>query len=136
MPDKLPVKVAKLKIPKSMGACADRLFEIKQERLAMEKVVDAMKANERALTDHIIDHLPKGDTGASGAHHKVQVRTEDIPQVEDWDKLYAYVKKNNAFDLLQRRLNPKAVMERLEDKKKVPGTKMFTAVKLSLTQVK
>jgi hypothetical protein len=128
--------VPKLKIPKSMGACADLLFDMKQERLALDKVVEAMKANENSLTNHIIDNLPKGDTGAAGKHHKVQIRTEQIPQAEDWEAIYKHIKKTGDFDLLQRRLNPKAVMERLEDRKKVPGTKLFTAVKVSLTQVK
>lgn len=140
MTAKLAPKVPKLKIPKSMGACADLLFDIKQERLALDKVVEAMKANERLLTDHIIDSLPKGDTGAVGKHHKVVVRTEDIPQVDTesggWEKFYEYVRKNKAFDLLQRRINTKAIEERLEDGKKVPGIKMFKATKLSLTQVK
>jgi hypothetical protein len=136
MVDKLAAKAPKLKIPKSLGACADKLFELKQDRLALEKVVDAMKANETALTDHIINNLPKGDTGACGKHHKAVVVTEDIPRAEDWDKVYAYIKKHNAFELLQRRLNSAAVKERLEDGKKVPGVGSFTAVKVSLTKVK
>lgn len=133
---KLALKVPKLRIPKSLGACADTLFDIRQDRLALEKVVDAMKANETTLTNHIIDNLPRGDTGAAGKHHKVQTRVEQVPQVEDWPKVYDHIKKTGAFDLLQRRLNPKAVMERLEDNKKVPGTKLFPVVKVSLTQVK
>lgn len=136
---KLAPKVPKLKIPKSLGACADLLYKIKQERLALDKVVEGMKANESLLTNHIIDNLPKGDAGAVGKTHKVVVRTEQIPQAENWEAVYKYVQKHGAFDLLQRRLNPKAVMERLEDpknKKGLPGVKLFTAVKLSLTQVK
>lgn len=140
MATKLALKAPKLKIPKSLGACADVLFDMRQERLALEKVVEAMKANERAITDHIIDNLPKGDTGAAGKHHKVQTRVEQVPQIDNdnggWEKLYNYIKKTGSFDLLQRRLNTKAVMERLEDKKKVPGTKLFSVVKVSLTQVK
>ena len=138
--EKLAPKVPKLKIPKSIGACADLLFDLRQERLKLDKVVENMKANETLLQEHIINSLPKGDTGAAGKHHKVAVRTEQIPQIDGdnggWEKLYAYIKRTGSFDLLQRRLNPKAVMERLEDKKKVPGTKLFNVVKVSLTVVK
>lgn len=137
---KLAPKVPKLKIPKSMGACADLLFDIKQERLALEKIVEGMRANETVLTNHIIDNLPKGDTGACGKHHQAVVKLEDIPQVDTenggWEHVWAYIIKNKAFDLLQRRLNTKAVMERLEDDVKVPGIKMFRATKVSLTKVK
>lgn len=136
MTEKLALKAPKLKIPKSLGACADALFEAKQERLALEKVVEAMKANETALTEHIINNLPKGDTGACGKHHKAVVVTESIPRVENWDATYKYIKRTGAFELLQRRLNNAAVKERLEDGKTVPGVGSFTAVKVSLTKVK
>lgn len=136
MTEKLPAKVAKLKIPKTIGACADLLYKMQQERLALDKVVEAMKANETALKNHIIDTLPKGDTGAAGKTHQVRVVTEDVPQAENWEEVYEYVRKNKAFDLLQRRLNGKAVLDRIEDGKKIPGVKMFRAVKLSLTKVK
>jgi hypothetical protein len=133
-----------LKVPKSLGACADKLFDIKQERLAAQKIVDALKADETLLSNHIIDNLAKGDAGAVGKHHKVIVKTEEVPQVKDWEAFYAYVKANNAFDLLQRRINPAALKDReeaLADNKRakvkvIPGTEKFTAVKLSLTQVK
>lgn len=136
MADKLALKAPKLKIPKSMGACADLLYDMKQERLAAERVVDAMKNNENILLTHIIDNLPKGDTGACGKHHKAVVYTESIPRVEDWDKTYAYIKRHNAFELLQRRLNAAAVKERLEDGKQIPGVGSFSVVKVSLTKVK
>lgn len=137
MVEKVAAKKPKTyKIPKSLGACADRLHELKQERLKAQAVADAIEAEEKAVKEHIINTLPKGDTGASGKFYNVRTYNEDIPQVEDWTALYAYIAKNKAWDLLQRRLNPAAVNERLEAKKKVPGTKMFTAVKISLTKIK
>lgn len=132
-----------LKVPKSLGACADKLFEVREARLAQQKIVDALKADETLLQNHIIDNLAKGDAGAVGKHHKVVVKTEDVPQVKDWESFYAYVKANNAFDLLQRRINPAAVKDReealLENKraknKTIPGIEKFKAVKLSLTKI-
>lgn len=128
--------MVKLRIPKSMGACADLLFDIRAERLEAQKVVDEIKEREDALKEHIINNLPKGDTGASGSHHHVSVYTDAVPRAEDWDKVWAYIKKTGNFDLLQRRLNDAAVKERWDDGKKLPGIVPFNVVKVSLTKKK
>ena len=92
------------KFPKALGACADLVYSLRQERLAAQKVVDALEEKEKALREHIINTLPKSEaTGAAGKLARVTVMTKDVPQVKDWEKFYAYVKKNNAWDLMQRR---------------------------------
>lgn len=124
------------KIPKQIGACADLLYTLRAERLEIQKKVAEYEEQEKELKNYIINNLPKSNaTGISGKAANVRVITEDIPVVEDWGKFYAYVKKNNAFDMLQRRLNTKAVEERLEAKKKVSGVGVFTATKVSCTKV-
>lgn len=136
MATKLGAKAPKTyKFPKSMGACADRLFEVREARLEAKKIVDALEAEEKAIRDHIIDNLSKESTGAAGKHHRVQVVPKEIPQVEAWDKLYPYIKRYDAFDLLQRRLNEAAVRERLENNKKVPGVIIFKTKTVSLTKI-
>jgi hypothetical protein len=131
--------MAKLKIPKSLGACADLLYDLREKRLAAQKVVDAFATDETALKEHINENLPKGDTGASGKHHHISVYTDPVPRIEDPDALYAHIKKTGDFDLLQRRLNNAAVKERWDDpknKKGVPGVGTFNVVKVSLTKKK
>jgi hypothetical protein len=128
--------MAKLKIPKSLGACADLLFDLRTERLEAQKVVDEIKEREDTVKEHIIQNVPKGDTGASGAHHHVSVYTDPVPRAEDWDKVWAHIKKTGNFDLLQRRLNDAAVKERWEDGKQIPGVVPFNVVKVSLTKKK
>lgn len=121
--------------PKSMGACADKLYDLREQRLAAKRVMEALEEKEKALKEHIINNLPKSDTGAAGKHHRVQVITKEVPRVEDWEKFYGYVKRFGAFDLLQRRLNETAYADRVADKKKVPGIGAFKAVSVSLTKV-
>lgn len=121
--------------PKSLGACADLLFLKRQERLAADKVAAGLKSEEEALKTHIIDNLEKGSAGAVGKTHKVIVGTDWKPVVSDWPAFYAYVKKNNAFDMLQKRVGEAAIVARLEDGKKVAGVEKFTYVTISLTKV-
>ena len=128
-------KEKKFKFPKAMGACADRLYEIRQKRLAMQKEVDEIEAEEKALKEHIINNLPKSDSGAAGKVARVSVVTKDVPQVKDWDAFYKYVSRTKSFDLLQRRLSDAAIKERWENKKQVPGVEAFTVVSVSLNKV-
>jgi hypothetical protein len=123
------------KFPKSMGACADMLFKIRDRRLEMKKVVDALEEEEKALKEHIINTLPKSDTGAQGKTHRVSVVTKTIPQVKDWNEFYKYIKRTNNFDLLQRRLSETAVSEIWDTGKTVPGVSTFQVVSVSLTKI-
>lgn len=129
------------KYPKSMGACADLLYDLRQKRLDADKVAAALKEEEVALQEHIINTLPKGDTGASGLRYKVQVKTEPRLRVsaEKWPEFFGWVSKNKAWDVLQKRLSDKALVERSFDAKgkprAIPGVETFPVVKVSLTKV-
>ena len=126
----------KFKFPKALGACADKLYEIRQKRLAMQKEVDEVEAEEKALKEHIIQTLPKSEaSGVAGKVARVTVVTKDVPQVKDWDAFYKYVSRTKSFDLLQRRLSDAAVNERWENKKDIPGVEAFTVVSVSLNKV-
>lgn len=125
-----------MKIPATIGACADLLYKIRQERLKLQKEVEALEAQEHELREHIIATLPKSEaSGVQGKVARVSVVTKDIPQVKDWNVFYEYVRKNKAFDLLQRRLADKAVKDRLEDGKKLPGVELFRATTVSLNKI-
>jgi hypothetical protein len=125
------------KLPKSLAQCADLLYKTREERYKAQRVVDKLAATEHALNEHFIANLPKSQaTGIAGKLARVQVGTKPIPRVEDWPAFYLYIKKNNAFDLLQRRVNDGAIKERWEDKKQVPGVSRFNVVKVSCTALK
>lgn len=124
------------KPPKSLGACADRLYELRQQRLSVQKEVDKLAAEETFLREHIINTLPKSEaSGIAGKLARVTVVTKQVPQVKDWDAFYKFVKKTGSFDLLQRRLTDQAIKERWEAGKEVPGVEHFNAVSISLNKV-
>lgn len=138
-----------LKIPKTLGACADLLYEVKNKRLALDKDSAAMKADETLISDHIINKLPKSDAnGIAGHVVRVTVSSRDVPRAEDWSKIYAEIVKNylyqvkkktgqqdGAFALLQRRLGDAAVAEAWDAKKTVPGVTKFKAISLSINKL-
>ncbi len=129
------------KILKKLGAVADLLYTTRQERLTLNKDVEEMKSQETQLKNYIIDNLPKSDqTGASGSIANVKVDRDEVFQAENWDEVYAWIKKNNAFEILNRALNQTALRDRYENGgpkfKGIPGIIKQGIVKVSVTKVR
>lgn len=124
-------------LPKTLGGCADKLFRTRAKRLDVQKQVDKLRAEEAELKEHLINNLPKDRaTGVQGKLCQVSIVTKQRPKVEDWDRLYKYIKRTGNFDLLQRRLSDPAIRERWEDGKEVPGVDTFTVVDVSIRKAK
>ena len=132
----MAVENHKFTMPKGLGACADRLFQVRAERLTVQKQVEQLMAEESAIKEHLINTLPKSDaSGVSGRLARVTIVTKEIPQVKDWDAFYQYVKKTGSFDLMQRRLTDAAIKERWEEGKEIPGVEHFHVVSVSINKV-
>jgi hypothetical protein len=124
------------KIPKTMGACADLLYSLREDRLALEKEADAISKNESLLRDHIINSLPKDDsTGTRGKIAQVTISTKVKPSPRDWSLIWKFIIKNKAYDLLQRRCNEAAVAARWEEGIEIPGMDKYNAVTVSCTKL-
>lgn len=130
-----------LKIPKSFGACADLLYTTRDERLAEQKKVDEIEADEKQLKNHLIDSLPKGELGgAQGKLARATIKTVDIPRIEDEAKLLAAIKKSpKKWGMLLKQVIDTALLaEILESdgqKGLPPGVGVFTIKKVSLNKV-
>lgn len=115
---------------------ADALYEMREARLAAQREVDAMKAEETKLTNELISAISKSDaTGVAGKLVRVSVVTKPVPSVKDWDALWTYIVRRKAYDLVQRRLSDTAVKSRWEDGVDIPGVESFTTTALSINKV-
>lgn len=128
-----------MKIPKTIGACADRLYKLREERFELSRKIKEIEAEESEIKNYVINNLNKHDAnGVSGKLANVKVKTEEMPIVEDWEAFYKYVTRTKSFDMLQKRINTKAIRERIEDKKdfaKKAGIGSFTTVSVSITKL-
>lgn len=123
-------------LPKSMGRCADLYNDVRQLRLAMDKEVEAVKARESEIREYIISNLSKSaDTGAAGLRYRAQIVMKDSPRATDWQALWGYIAKHNRFDLLQKRLGEKAVMDTLADNVRIPGVEVVHVPDVSITKI-
>lgn len=126
----------KFVVPKTVAAAADMLYAIREERLDMEYQVSLLAKKEAQVKEFLINHLPKQEaTGVRGHTAQVTIERKDVPTAENWALVWKYVKSHNATDLLQHRLNDKAVRARWEHGVKIPGVKKFTTVTVHCTKL-
>ena len=123
-------------MPENDGQKADLLREVKDLRIDMGKKVDDVRALERQIEDYFIDHYDTStQTGVSGLLNRVQVKEKSKPRITDWEPFYDFVVAQDRFDLMQKRIADKPIMELLEDSTEVPGVETIRVKSISLTKV-
>lgn len=65
----------------------------------------------------------------------IKLVSSTVPSVKDWDAFYAWIKKNNAFWMLERRPSVTGYRDTLAAGKAIPGVESFTKIKLGLVSV-
>lgn len=124
-----------MKLPTSLGATIDLLYALRAERLALGKTLKEMQEKETAIELHLMNNFAKGDLeGARGKVATASLKYTTVADVTDWDAYYAYVAKNKAWELLQKRVGITALRERWDAKKQVPGVEPKTITDISLTK--
>lgn len=130
-----------IKLPKTLAACADLLYNTRVARYELAKQLDAMKATEAALTERLIQELPKSSaTGVAGKAARVSVVLKTVVKTDDFDAVLAYVVKNykknpGTAALIQRRVGDAAVREMWNAGKEVPGVSPMDVPVLSVNKV-
>ena len=123
-------------IPASIGRTADLYSDVRALRLAMEKEVEKVKAREHELREYIISNLSKSDdTGAAGLRYRAQIVSKDVPRAMDWTAVHGFIQKSGRFDLLQKRLGEKAVMDMVEAGETIPGVEIVKVPDVSITKI-
>lgn len=136
--ESVPVKAkpGKFKIPKSLAECADLAYTLRERRLEIQRSTKEIDEQEKLVKEYLIQNLPKSQaSGVSGKVANAKIEKKTVPTITDKKKFLAYVKKTGDFDLITSSMNAKAVEERWDAKKKVPGVGEFEVIKVSLTKV-
>lgn len=125
-----------IKVPKTMGACVDLLVQIREKKAELNKMIRELEEDESMLKGHLQSRAELEQTsGFSGKTHNLTFVKDNIPQVADWDALYAYIVKKKAFHLLQKRLAEASIKEIWAENKVVPGVQAFEVVKTSIKKL-
>lgn len=118
-----------------LGTAIDKLYELRAQRLDAEKAIKAMKSDELALRVTIKRLLDAASLeGGRGQIASTSVIHSTEPTAKDWPAIYGFIRENDAFDMLQRRLSATAVKDRWESGIIIPGIEKFDTWDLSLTK--
>lgn len=123
-------------IPESVGAMADEYSNVRIERLRIEKSAAQVKMRETELYNVVMSTLDESpDTGASGSTYRVQRIEKTRQVVKEWPELWKFIQATGSFDLLQKRLNDKAVNDQIEGGEPLPGVEAAVFATLSFTKI-
>lgn len=123
-------------LPLSVGRCADLYHEVRELRLAMEKEVAVVEAREKEIKEHIINSLSKSDdTGAAGLKYRAQIVMKAVPRIAEWGVFCSWVRKNDRFDLLQKRVSEAPIKELWAERESVPGIEKVNVPDVSITKI-
>jgi len=122
---------------KELADIADRYWLKRTERLAADKIAAALAAEEAQAKATLIEQFLLQDiTAIGGKTVRLAIKKDLVPAVKDWSQLYAYIKDNNAFELLEKRPGRLACKERWEHGEIIPGVDAFPSYSLSKEGVK
>jgi hypothetical protein len=113
----------------------DGLYDLRAQRLAIEKQVTELKLRETATKEEILSILnEQGLNGAKGLTATAAITHKTVPLVTDWEQVYAFIRDQDMFALLQKRLTVTLWSALAEDGVAVPGTEPQVVTDLSLTR--
>lgn len=119
----------------TLGEAIDKLYTVRASRLALARDIKELQAKEAAAKLAVLKLLEEtGLKKASGQLATAGITTDDIPYIKDWDQVYEYIKINDRFDLLQKRIGVVAWRDLFKDGILVPGTEAAVDTDLSLTK--
>ncbi len=120
-----------------LGQLADKLDAIRAKRIIADKIAASLKSNENQIKAVIITEMEESNLSSVGG--KICVLNRAIkkrPIAGDWPKIHEYIRKNDAFDLLHKRLTESAVLLRLDDEVKIPGVNIMEYSHITFAKAK
>lgn len=123
--------------PEAAGNIADQYKEANLARLALAKQVEDLESTERALKQILINHFLASKTRAVSGNngYVVSLKTKEQPVAKDWLAIQAFIKENDAWDLMQRRLSDSAIAARWAEGIQVTGVESLDVYSLSVKKL-
>lgn len=112
-----------------------KCFELRAERLTLQKQVDKLEQEEKDLLYEIQKYMDRNVVSSlSDGTYNATLKTSDEPLVTDWLLTLEYIREHGSTDLLQRRLTVSAVKSRWDAGVDVPGVSKFVKNVVTITK--
>lgn len=118
-----------------LGFQIDEIWALREKVREHEDKIKDLKAVITGREYELLLSMEKqGVASIKGKIASASISESVVPQVEDWTALYAFIRRNNAFELLERRCAAGAFREHAERRRDhtVPGVVPFTKRKVSI----
>jgi hypothetical protein len=113
----------------------DTLYSIRESKYQVKHEMDKLDKVYDEIENELMHRCTNNNIKTMGTTvAKISLSESVVPNVEDWDKLQAYIKENDAFFLLKRQVNVGPYREIVNAGDSLPGVVPFTKLKLSLTK--
>jgi len=117
----------------NLGDLIEQAHQLREVIRGDERKINALKEDFKELSSQIIVQMDEqGAKRIGGLSANVSISETDVPTVKDWDLVYDYIKTNDSFYLLQKRMSAAAFRELLNLGHEVPGVEIFKDRKLNL----
>lgn len=121
----------------TIGSIIDQLWTAREKKRDIAKQDAAVAAEIEVLEGQLYERMDnEGTTKSAGARASVSLGTTDVVQLDGdagFELFTKYIKKTGYFHLLERRVAQLGAKEILATKGKIPGCKVFTKRKITLT---
>ena len=116
-----------------LGDLIEQAHQLREVIRGDERKINALKEDFKELSSEIMVKMDaQGAKRIGGLSANVSISETDVPTVKDWDLVYDYIKTNDSFYLLQKRMSAAAFRELLVLGHEVPGVEIFKDRKLNL----
>jgi hypothetical protein len=120
-----------------LGALIDQLYAKDQAIDEVQALLRKENAARAKLEARLLKKMKAQKvTSSKGSRALAFIKTTPHPRISHAGKFWKFVLKNKAFDLVQNRIASRAYTARIESGIEVPGTEVFTSVRVNVTKAK
>jgi hypothetical protein len=120
----------------NIGEQIDNMRRLKIEIDRVNEVLRELQEERARLESQLLQQFDAaGVSKATGSLATVSISERVVPNVEDWDVFWEFIKDQNAPYLLERRPAAVAYREMLENMGEIPGTKPFIKRTLNMRKL-
>lgn len=121
----------------TVGGLIDELFLLREQRRKLTETDKQLRQQYTELESRLIAALDQQDTTqARGRSATATLNEEELATVTDWSRVHEFIRSQNAFYLLQRRINSAPWRELTAERgEPIPGTSVFKKRSIALRRI-
>jgi len=128
---------AQLQPIETVGGLIDELFLLREQRRKLAETDKDLRDQYSDLEARLIAAFDLQETTqARGRSATATLNEEELATIIDWDQVHNFIRSQNAFYLLQRRINSAAWREAAAERgEPIPGTTVFKKRSIALRRI-